>query len=406
MTPSSTPGDHTPLSHTSTPPVHPGSAPEAPLDRRILLGAAGLAGVAALGAITSRASAGPLSPPAGAIAPTGKPIGEIEARTAVNAVNTPGNLNAAFAITTPGSYYLTGNITTSLLTAVSCVDGVTLDLNGFSITSAGYYGVTLGNRGRLLNGTISGGTVGVLGQTQCNFEDLHIFASTFRCIQAANKPIISRCRIRGNTGVGIECTADNALVEDCHFDGGGSNAFTAIYLNSYSTLRNCLIINANTGAAVGYSSRIERCSFGGCISNSATAATNGVIDGCTAAGMPAGALSAFELGDGCALLRSVATACPIGARAIGAGVRISDCDFDGNTTAVKIASTGCMVDNCRFTRNTNGVDMTNVAGNYLHRSLFMGNTSAINVNIGGNWYPTTALGGVNTATNPLASVIG
>ena len=40
-----------------------------------------------------------------------KRLDEIEARTIVNAANTPGNGTNTFIINAPGSYYLTGNLT-------------------------------------------------------------------------------------------------------------------------------------------------------------------------------------------------------------------------------------------------------------------------------------------------------
>lgn len=77
--------------------------------------------------------AGDLVPP-GAPAPTAPQ----EARTPVNLVNTPGDANSRFRITSSGSYYLTGNIT--LGTAVNAIEigasNVTLDLNGFTLSQA------------------------------------------------------------------------------------------------------------------------------------------------------------------------------------------------------------------------------------------------------------------------------
>ncbi|HYD01608.1 MAG TPA: hypothetical protein VEB22_10315, partial [Phycisphaerales bacterium] len=47
--------------------------------------------------------AGPLNPPVGPVAPTAKPIAEVEPRTAINAANTPGDADSLFRITQPGS---------------------------------------------------------------------------------------------------------------------------------------------------------------------------------------------------------------------------------------------------------------------------------------------------------------
>ena len=52
---------------------------------------------------------GSLTPP-GLPAPTMKSADQIEPRTIVNAVNTPGDANNLFIITNSGSYYLTTNL--------------------------------------------------------------------------------------------------------------------------------------------------------------------------------------------------------------------------------------------------------------------------------------------------------
>jgi hypothetical protein len=72
---------------------------------------------------------GSLSPP-GAPAPTMKTLDQVEARTAIT--NADG-----VTISQPGSYYLTTNITvvTSVDAITIATNGVTLDLNGFTIAS-------------------------------------------------------------------------------------------------------------------------------------------------------------------------------------------------------------------------------------------------------------------------------
>ena len=56
------------------------------------------------------AMGGPLTPPAGPVASSMKPLSEVEPRIAVSAANTPGDGANLFRITQPGSYYLTGNV--------------------------------------------------------------------------------------------------------------------------------------------------------------------------------------------------------------------------------------------------------------------------------------------------------
>ncbi len=99
---------------------------------------------------------GPLTPP-GAPAPTMKTLDQIEARTPIS--------SAPFTISNPGSYYLTANLTVSGGDAIIiATSGVTLDLNGFTITStapsAAGNGIHIYNDLRnlvILNGFIRGG---------------------------------------------------------------------------------------------------------------------------------------------------------------------------------------------------------------------------------------------------------
>ena len=84
---------------------------------------------------------GSLTPP-GAPAPTMKTLDQIEARTPIS--------TAPFTISAPGSYYLTGNLAVGTGggdAVVISTDGVTLDLNGFTVSStaspASGYGVRI-----------------------------------------------------------------------------------------------------------------------------------------------------------------------------------------------------------------------------------------------------------------------
>src|SRR5437870_1154506 len=55
--------------------------------------------------------AGDLTPPPGPVAPTMKPLSQIEPRTPISATTTPGDSTCVFRITQSGAHYLTGNIT-------------------------------------------------------------------------------------------------------------------------------------------------------------------------------------------------------------------------------------------------------------------------------------------------------
>lgn len=100
------------------------------LDRRMLLGATGLVGVAALSRL---AKAGPLEPPPGPVAPTGKTLVEVEPRRNVNAL--AGSAEAVHVISEPGSYVLTANVVgqAGKHGILILASGVSLDLNGFEL---------------------------------------------------------------------------------------------------------------------------------------------------------------------------------------------------------------------------------------------------------------------------------
>ncbi|MCX5690188.1 MAG: hypothetical protein NTV94_10475, partial [Planctomycetota bacterium] len=103
----------------------------AELDRRVLLGAAGVLGAAAMARV---AAAGPVDPPAGPVAPTAGP----EPRTPIDARNTPGDSTCKFKITSPGSYFLSGDLVGAsgkhgICIALTTPGPVHIDLRGFSL---------------------------------------------------------------------------------------------------------------------------------------------------------------------------------------------------------------------------------------------------------------------------------
>ncbi len=105
---------------------------------------------------------GSLTPP-GAPAPTMKTLAQIEARTPIS--------SAPFTISVPGSYYLITNLTVRSGDAIAiATNGVTLDLNGFTLSStanpAAGYGVRINTGLRnlaVLNGFIRGGVTNNAG---------------------------------------------------------------------------------------------------------------------------------------------------------------------------------------------------------------------------------------------------
>ncbi|MCO5053415.1 MAG: hypothetical protein M9920_14090 [Verrucomicrobiae bacterium] len=111
---------------------------------------------------TTLMAQGPLTPPGGP-APTMRTLTQIEPRTPIS--------SAPVTLSIPGSYYLTTNLTVSSGNAITiATNGVTLDLNGFSITSIapGATGIGILLSGGLrnvtvLNGHIQGGVTNNAG---------------------------------------------------------------------------------------------------------------------------------------------------------------------------------------------------------------------------------------------------
>lgn len=390
---------------------HP-TAPADTLDRRLLLGAAGLAGIAALA--VGRATAGPLNPPAGSVASTGKTLTDVEPRTAVNATNTPGDATYVFRITQSGSYYLTGNISVPAgRVGVFLGAGVRLDLNGFTITGAGgtSQGVFASAGCSIRNGTIasvaSAVYVGVSSSTAVYIEDLIVTGFTGRGIDIGGRSVVRRCTVSGAGVTGIEMQGDYGTVEDCTVTNTGG---TGVYINAYSVLRRSLLSGCSIGAYVGFGSHVQGCEFSACNNIGLQASQRSAVHGCTATTITVGFGGAagvgFDLADGAEAVGCAAASCYIGIRA-SISARIVECTADScAAAAVKLTGAGNTIEACRLNRSSIGVDMTGVAGNYVHKCVLMGNGNALAVSIGGNWYPNTPISGVNTATNPLASVIG
>ena len=117
------------------------------------------------GPVSLRAQ-GSLTPP-GAPAPTMKSLDQVEARTAIT------NTSTLVIISQPGSYYLTHNLAITNGDGIDITtNNVTLDLNGFTISSAAfpvggngiYLTATLGSSDvTILNGHIQGGVTNNAG---------------------------------------------------------------------------------------------------------------------------------------------------------------------------------------------------------------------------------------------------
>jgi parallel beta-helix repeat protein len=238
------------------------------LDRRLLLGAAGLAGVAALA--IGRAPAGPLNPPAGAVAPTGKTLTDVEPRTAINAANTPGDATNLFVISQPGSYYLTGNVTVPNAFHFLRISAshVTVDLCGFVVSGAA--------------GSVTGIQTGAASPANLTIRNgvIRNMGNTGILINGGSNAIVASGLVVSNClGAGM-ILSDYATIEGCT---SVANAGVGIQAGLGSVIRSCTAAeNGASGLSVSTGSLVESCSAHSNVANGIVAAIGSTVRACGA----------------------------------------------------------------------------------------------------------------------------
>ena len=151
---------------------------------------------------------GNLNPPPGAPAPTMKTLVQIEPRTPIS--------SAPFTITKAGSYYLTTNVSVSTGNAITIMtNGVTLDLNGFTLSSTEASptgtGILINFAPRdvtVFNGHIRGGVTNNSGVYMGpGFAD--------GILGSPENTLISRISVSGCLDDGISLSGEGTTVESC-----------------------------------------------------------------------------------------------------------------------------------------------------------------------------------------------
>lgn len=168
---------------------------------------------------------GPLDPPA---APSST-LPQVEPRIPIRQPSSPAGF--PISIVTPGSYFLTQDITATAATdgIKIQVPGVTLDLNGFTLAGAG-----LGSDGistatvanvTIINGTVRNWTgAGIRADQVSNgrYERLRVNSNPGGGIIAGRNSIVQDCTAADNGGHGItmaEGTLGSSIVARCIVDG-------------------------------------------------------------------------------------------------------------------------------------------------------------------------------------------
>ena len=163
---------------------------------------------------------GPLTPP-GSPGETMKSLSQIEPRTPIESL--------PFTISTPGSYYLTGNLTSAGNGIVVTCDNATIDLMGFTLTGPdsdmGIYaqGGSGGIRGLVVrNGRIVGFNTGLY-------------------LQAVERSVFADLGVEDNNGNGVFLQAQSAPCDDNRFERCSivKNGGSGILMSSYSVEASC-----------------------------------------------------------------------------------------------------------------------------------------------------------------------
>ncbi len=190
---------------------------------------------------------------------TMKTLDEVEPRIPIGPATTPGDAEAVFKITQPGSYYLTDNLAgqENKNGIVIAADDVTIDLCGFAfigvpnsvdgIRPEGYCSnVAIENgivKGWGVNGvsTYAGGTPFSSSISYARLEGLIVSENGGYGIRGGYGGIIRNCIARDNGSIGIITTNNGGVLENCTSvsnDGDGFSCFDGTVMTNCSSLFN------------------------------------------------------------------------------------------------------------------------------------------------------------------------
>ena len=256
--------------------------------------------------------------------------------TCIEVNSLPGDGNAVFVISQPGSYCLESNVVgVAGKNGIRIdADNVTLDLAGFAVLGVGnsLNGIMINNHFHIVirNGSISGwsghGLDGTSG-AQSRIEDLRTNGNGRNGIVINSGSEVNNCVAAQNTGVGI-AVSNNVLVTGCVSSLNGGHGFG---LGTACTIKSCLACG-NTGAGI---------TTGGV--NYLT-----VID-CNANTNTGGGIAALARAF---ITSSTAEGNGVVGISVGASSTVSNCHASGNTGDGIVASNGSAVTGCTASANT------------------------------------------------------
>lgn len=212
-----------------------------------------------LGVVACLAAGGPIQPPVGPVASTMRTLDEIEVRTPIASL--------PYTIDEPGSYYLTGDLTTATNGIIVQASDVTIDLMGFSIVGPG---PTAPNSNAVLVFSNTDENVTVRNGTIRSFE-LGVNADF---LEMGNATVVEDMRLLDIGGAAINLRGTNNVVRNCVAASAGLKPPAAAGINATNAV-------------------IEGCIVGGFDTGIST--TNGVISKCVTTGGQIGILCSDSL---------------------------------------------------------------------------------------------------------------
>jgi hypothetical protein len=183
----------------------------------------------------------------------------------------PTDANSEIIVDQPGSYYLSANLATTKAIGIHVtVPAVTIDLNGFQITSTGNTGTNGINvsapRCTIRDGTITGFS-GAIGSAYMGVPGCSVLRVSTNCgIVVGSGWLVQDCTVSGAgstaISVGTGCIVRNCVVTSTGV--GGSFEF-GIFASTYSTIEGCSIYDVKGAAGIFAQggSTITNCTVGG-----------------------------------------------------------------------------------------------------------------------------------------------
>ncbi len=398
------------------------------------------ASLAVLSLLALPALAGPIDPPLGPIVPTGKTIAETEPRIAINQTNTPGNSECVYRISSPGSYYLTGNVAGAAEKVTILIQSphVTLDLNGFTVsgissglacigTDAGRAGVTIKN-GVVANGGSNGISL-TSASHGARIQDVTLFDCSESSLTVGSGAMIERCTVIDGDTVAFSAGPGSTL-RDCTVVTTGDTGFSVagatlincnvkssagygFYIWSASSLTNCAATDCGTGFYSDVAANLNGCTARKSTGSGFALGTDSVVANCLASEngvygfklvdrgvisnstASANALDGIIVGSRCLVTGNTCSSNGVGAN-IGAGIKLAGADARAEGNNVSSNDIGIRADTAgnfivRNTASGNSTNFSGVAGNAWGTILSAASAGAVAGNTGGGLGSTDPL---------------